>query len=67
MTDPALRLANNVRAVLRLISPEHITPMGKRQIERVLDEHTHDLPPAEGEGFIDYSGIGRLHTREEEP
>jgi len=26
-----------VRAVLRLISPEHITPTGKRQLEKVLD------------------------------
>jgi hypothetical protein len=27
-----------IRAVVRLISPDHITPMGARQIERVLLE-----------------------------
>ena len=27
-----------VRAVLRLISPDHITPVGRRMIEKVLDE-----------------------------
>lgn len=47
--DAARRLADNVRAVLKLISPEHITPIGKRQIERVLDEHTRNLPPEEGD------------------
>lgn len=31
-------LRERVRAALRLISPEHITPMGRRQIERVLDD-----------------------------
>lgn len=39
-------LADRVRAVLRLISPEHITPMGKRQIERVFDEERSGAPPA---------------------
>jgi hypothetical protein len=32
-------LIANLRAVLRLISPEHITPMGVRQIEQVLNAH----------------------------
>lgn len=27
-----------IRAVLRLIAPDHITPVGARQIERVLQE-----------------------------
>lgn len=27
-----------VRAVLRLLSPDHITPLGVRMIEKVLDE-----------------------------
>jgi hypothetical protein len=39
-------LADRVRAALRLISPDHITPLGKRQIERVLDEETAVAPPA---------------------
>lgn len=41
-------LAENVRAVLRLIFPEHITPIGKRQIERVLDEHTKPVKNERG-------------------
>lgn len=54
MTDSAEEdavrvLAENVRAVLRLISPEHITPLGKRQVERVLDEHTRVPPPGAGD------------------
>lgn len=36
-------VAERVRAVLRLISPEHITPDGVRQIDRVLEE----VSPAE--------------------
>lgn len=55
--DAARRLADNVRAVLKLISPEHITPMGKRQIERVLDEHTglrpRVTPPGSGVEDVD--------------
>lgn len=27
-----------VRAVLRAISPDHITPVGRRMIEKVLDD-----------------------------
>ena len=27
-----------VRAVLRLLGPDHITPLGVRMIEKVLDE-----------------------------
>jgi hypothetical protein len=33
-------VADRVRAALRLISPDHITPVGVRQIERVLDAET---------------------------
>lgn len=44
-SDAAHRLAENVRAVLKLLTPEHITPLGKRQIERVLVEHTRPNPP----------------------
>lgn len=51
MSDPtenhaALALADNVRAMLRLLTPGDITPVGRRQIERVLDEHTRVIPPA---------------------
>lgn len=38
-------LKENLRGVLRLIYPEHITPMGKRQIEKVLDEYPRITPP----------------------
>jgi len=33
-----------IRAVLRLISPDHITPMGKRMIESVLEEYERQVP-----------------------
>jgi hypothetical protein len=29
---------DRVRAVLRLLSPDHITPVGRRMIEKVLDD-----------------------------
>lgn len=32
-------LVSRIRAVLRLISPDEITPMGVRMIEKVLDDH----------------------------
>jgi hypothetical protein len=38
----ASELAARVRAVLRLISPEHITPLGVMMVEKVLDA----APPA---------------------
>ena len=31
-------VADRVRAALRLLGPEHITPIGARHIERVLDD-----------------------------
>jgi hypothetical protein len=31
-------LVARVRAVLRLISPDYITPLGVRMVEKVLDE-----------------------------
>lgn len=37
MPDP--ELVARIRAVLRLISPDDITPMGIRMIEKVLDDH----------------------------
>lgn len=36
-------VADRVRAALRLLSPEHITPIAARHIERILDE---EAPPA---------------------
>ena len=38
MTPEEEALAQRIRAVLRLISPDHISPMGRRQIENVLAE-----------------------------
>lgn len=38
-------LAENVRAVVRLLGGDHITPMGKRQILQVLDEHAEKDRP----------------------
>lgn len=35
-------LVARVRAVLRLISPGDITPMGVRMVEKVLDEYDKD-------------------------
>lgn len=46
--DATLALADNVRAMLRLLTPDDITPVGRRQIERVLDEHTRVIAPGEG-------------------
>lgn len=35
-------LIARLRAALRLISPDDITPMGKRIIEKILDEEDED-------------------------
>jgi hypothetical protein len=40
------RTIERVRAVLRLISPDDITPMGVRMIEKVLDEEEKSEKPA---------------------
>lgn len=32
-------LVSRIRAVLRLISPDDITPMGVRMVEKVLDDY----------------------------
>lgn len=45
--DPALTGSvpiERMRAVLRLISPDHITPMGRRMIEKVIDEYEQPCP-----------------------
>lgn len=31
-------IIERVRAVLRLLGPDHITPVGRRMIEKVLDD-----------------------------
>lgn len=36
--EPATISVARVEAVLRLISPDHITPMGRRMIQEVLDD-----------------------------
>lgn len=36
---------DRVRAVLRLIGPDHITPVGRRMIERVLDDEERAQNP----------------------
>jgi hypothetical protein len=45
MSDTGALIAR-VRAALRLLSPDHITPEGVRIIEKVLraEEHRGDLP-----------------------
>lgn len=38
-------VAQRVRAALRLISPEHITPIGRRQIELALQDESPSNGP----------------------
>lgn len=41
--DRTRRVIARVRAALVLISPDHITPMGRRILDQVLDQETSFL------------------------
>lgn len=38
--DEVTRLIARMRAALRLIAPDDITPMGRRVLDRILDEES---------------------------
>lgn len=44
MTTEYLALVARIRAALILISPDEITPMGRRMLERILDDATGSTP-----------------------
>lgn len=44
MDATAAELATRIRAVVRLISPEHITPVGARQIEAAIRDTLGEDP-----------------------
>lgn len=56
-------LAARIRGALALISPEHITPMGKRMILKILDAETDPPTPAKGHRDLKVGDFGWWHCR----